>query len=169
MLALVLVALTAVALVLELRTRTRGRLSARPRRRARRRPVRLGAWPASASRGALVSGSSSCCPRGCSGTGSARDRGGRALRCPWHAALHSLGASALAAAVTLVAALPVALLALRYPSRLSRALERLTYAGNALPGIVVALSLVFFAARYASPVYQSLALLVFAYVVRFFP
>jgi iron(III) transport system permease protein len=28
---------------------------------------------------------------------------------------------------------------------------------------------VFFAARYASPVYQTLALLVFAYVVRFFP
>jgi iron(III) transport system permease protein len=34
---------------------------------------------------------------------------------------------------------------------------------------VIALSLVFFAARYASPVYQTLALLVFAYVVRFFP
>ena len=48
-------------------------------------------------------------------------------------------------------------------------LERLSYAGNALPGLVVALSLVFFAARYASPVYQTLALLVFAYVVRFFP
>jgi iron(III) transport system permease protein len=38
-----------------------------------------------------------------------------------------------------------------------------------LPGLVIALSLVFFAARYASPVYQTLALLVFAYVVRFFP
>ena len=48
-------------------------------------------------------------------------------------------------------------------------LERLSYAGNALPGLVIALSLVFFSARYASPVYQTLALLVFAYVVRFFP
>ena len=46
-------------------------------------------------------------------------------------------------------------------------LERLSYAGNALPGLVIALSLVFFAARYASPVYQTLALLVFAYAVRF--
>ena len=34
---------------------------------------------------------------------------------------------------------------------------------------MIALSLVFFAARYASPVYQTLGLLVFAYVVRFFP
>jgi iron(III) transport system permease protein len=68
-----------------------------------------------------------------------------------------------------LAALPVAFLVLRHPSRASRSLERLSYAGNALPGIVIALSLVFFAARYASPVYQTLALLVFAYVVRFFP
>ena len=63
----------------------------------------------------------------------------------------------------------VALLALRYPSVTSRTVERLSYAGNALPGLVIALSLVFFAARYASPVYQTIALLVFAYVVRFFP
>ena len=48
-------------------------------------------------------------------------------------------------------------------------LERAGYAANALPGIVIALSLVFFAARYAGVLYQTLALLVFAYVVRFFP
>jgi iron(III) transport system permease protein len=34
---------------------------------------------------------------------------------------------------------------------------------------VIALSLVFFGARYLTPLYQTLALLVFAYVVRFFP
>ncbi len=34
---------------------------------------------------------------------------------------------------------------------------------------MIALSLVFFAANYASPLYQTLALLVFAYVVRFLP
>ena len=93
----------------------------------------------------------------------------RALGVPWAEALHSLVASALAAGAAVLAALPVAILALRYPSRAGRVLERLSYAGNALPGLVIALSLVFFAARYASPVYQTLALLVFAYVVRFFP
>ena len=41
----------------------------------------------------------------------------------------------------------------------------MSFAGNALPGIVIALSLVFFAARYVPVVYQTLALLVFAYVV----
>ena len=34
---------------------------------------------------------------------------------------------------------------------------------------MIALALVFFSARYAGPLYQTLALLVFAYVVRFFP
>ena len=88
---------------------------------------------------------------------------------PFREALNSLSASALAAGVAALAALPVALLAHRWPSRWTRLLERLAFAGNALPGIVIALSLVFFAANYASPLYQTLALLVFAYVVRFLP
>jgi iron(III) transport system permease protein len=87
----------------------------------------------------------------------------------WEAALSSLSASALAAAAAVLAALPVAFLAHRYPSGWTRTVERLAFTGNALPGIVIALSLVFFAANYAEPLYQTLALLVFAYVVRFFP
>jgi iron(III) transport system permease protein len=61
------------------------------------------------------------------------------------------------------------LLAARYRRRWTALLERLPYAANGLPGIVVALSLVFFTARYASFAYQTLALLVFAYVIRFLP
>jgi iron(III) transport system permease protein len=83
--------------------------------------------------------------------------------------VNSLSASTLAAAAAAVAAVPIALLAARWPSRFTRGLERASFAGNALPGIVIALSLVFFAANYASFAYQSLALLVFAYVVRFLP
>ncbi|HEX4931030.1 MAG TPA: ABC transporter permease subunit, partial [Gaiellaceae bacterium] len=88
---------------------------------------------------------------------------------PWRETINSMSASALAAVVAAVAALPIALLATRWPTRWTRLLERLSFAGNALPGIVIALSLVFFAANYASPLYQTLALLVFAYVVRFLP
>ena len=56
------------------------------------------------------------------------------------------------------------------PGAAGRALlERLSYSANALPGIVIALALVFFGARYGGFLYQTLALLVFAYVVRFFP
>jgi iron(III) transport system permease protein len=47
--------------------------------------------------------------------------------------------------------------------------ERFSYTGYALPGIVVALALVFFATRAAPATYQTLALLVFAFLVLFLP
>lgn len=85
------------------------------------------------------------------------------------AALNSVTASACAALLTVLAALPIAVLAVRYPGRLNAVVERTAYAGFALPGIVIALALVFFAARWATPLYQSLALLLVAYTVRFLP
>ena len=171
-LALVLVALTAVALVIEYRTRQRGRLYRTSPGVPRPQPtVLLGHWKAPAlAFCAAVVGLFLVLPAGVLSYWLARGIASeREFEAPFSEALHSLGASGLAAGAAVLAALPVALLALRYPSRTSRMLERLSYAGNALPGLVIALSLVFFAARYASPVYQTLALLVFAYVVRFFP
>jgi iron(III) transport system permease protein len=85
----------------------------------------------------------------------------------WSAAGNSLLASTLAAGTTLLAALPVAVLNVRFPSRASNLLERLAYAAYALPGIVVALALVFFGANYALPLYQTLPMLVLAYVILF--
>ncbi len=83
----------------------------------------------------------------------------------WHTALYS----GCAAAVATVAALPVAILAVRYRGRLSMVFERSGLLVQALPGLVIALALVFFAVRYASVIYQSAFLLVAAYVVMFFP
>ncbi len=85
------------------------------------------------------------------------------------AALHSLQAAGLAALAITLLALPVVYLAVRYPSRFSSLTERASYVGHALPGIVVALSLVFFGANYLTPLYQTLPMLVFAYVVLFLP
>jgi iron(III) transport system permease protein len=48
-------------------------------------------------------------------------------------------------------------------------LVQLAYLGNGLPGIVIALSLVFFAANYMPSLYQTLPILVLGYVVRFLP
>ena len=94
---------------------------------------------------------------------------GQPLHLVWRPALNSAYASGLATAVMLAAAIPVAVLAVRYRGRLSILIERATYIGFALPGIVIALSLVFFGVRYATPLYQTMAMLVFAYVVRFLP
>lgn len=81
----------------------------------------------------------------------------------------SLYVSVLAAGATLLAAIPVAVLAVRFPGWRSSLLERTTYIGFALPGIVIALALVFFGARYGGVVYQTLPLLIFAYIILFLP
>jgi iron(III) transport system permease protein len=171
-LGLVLVALTAVVLLLEARTRGRARyhrVSSGASRPARRLP--LGRWriPSLAFAGAVV-GVALLVPLAVLGYWFARAAElGKPLDAAWLPALNSVLVSAAAAAAAVVAALPIAILATRYPARWTRALERLSYGSNALPGIVIALSLVFFAARYASVLYQTLALLVAAYVVRFLP
>jgi iron(III) transport system permease protein len=82
---------------------------------------------------------------------------------------NSIYASLAAAAVTVIAALPVTWLAVRYPGRHARLVERSAYAGHALPSIMIALALVFWAARYAPLLYQSFALLIFAYACRYLP
>ncbi|MGH8773724.1 MAG: ABC transporter permease [Jiangellaceae bacterium] len=85
------------------------------------------------------------------------------------AAVSTVTVSGLGALVTTVLAIPVGVMAARYRSRAVRAVEQASYAGHALPGIVVALALVFFGVRYAYPIYQQTPLLVLAYAVLFLP
>jgi iron(III) transport system permease protein len=170
-LGLVLVVLTALVLVAEARSRGAGRVRRsgggdRPAERVALGPWR---WPALAFCAAVVvlalvipvAVLASWALRADAGALTAGELAGRAGS--------SLLVSLLAAAAAIAAALPIAALVARYPRRWTGALERATYASNALPGIVIALSLVFFATRVAQPLYQTLALLVFAYVVRFLP
>jgi len=84
-------------------------------------------------------------------------------------ARNSLYISLLSAVTTVLAALPIAILAVRFSSRLSRFFERAVYIGFGLPGVVVALSLVFFGINVARPLYQSIWMLIFAFVVLFLP
>ena len=87
----------------------------------------------------------------------------------FEAAGNSLLGAALAAIVAAAAGLPVALLASRHPGRPSSLIERASFAGHALPGIVVALALVFVGTRAWPALYQTLAMLVLAYVILFLP
>lgn len=87
------------------------------------------------------------------------------LRPAWNSFVAALGAAVL----TITLALPVSILAVRKPGRISRLLERLTYTSAALPGIVVALAYVFIGINYARPLYQTLPMLLAAYVVLFLP
>lgn len=81
----------------------------------------------------------------------------------------SMRLAGITAGVAGLVALPLVVMQVRYPSKLSRWLGFGAYVGNALPGVVVAIALVFFATRYAFDLYQTLPLLIFAYLVRFLP
>lgn len=85
------------------------------------------------------------------------------------AASSTVALALLAATLTTLVAAPVGFLAARHPSRSTGWLERVSYVGFALPGIVVALSLVYLGVRVVYPLYQTTAMLVVAYVVLFLP
>ena len=169
-LALMLVALTVAVLLVEGRTRGRaryhGNTASRP---ASRIPLGRWRWPALAFCGAVVL-LALAAPVGVLGFWLARGLAeGEPLRPLWNAAWSSVYASGLAAAVTALAALPVAILSVRFRGGISSFVEKTAYLGYALPGIVLALSLVFFGANYVPWAYQTLSLLVFAYAVHFLP
>jgi iron(III) transport system permease protein len=83
--------------------------------------------------------------------------------------INSVYISALGAGFTLLAAFPVAYLAVTKRGRMTYILERISYLGFALPGIVIGLALVFFGIRYLAPIYQTRTMLVAAYVILFLP
>ncbi|HET6966738.1 MAG TPA: iron ABC transporter permease [Ornithinibacter sp.] len=75
----------------------------------------------------------------------------------------------LGAVACTLGAVPVGILAARHRGRFTSVIEQVTYAGHALPGIVVALALVFLGVRVVPWAYQEAPLLVLAYVVLFLP
>ena len=87
----------------------------------------------------------------------------------WTSAWNSVLASGLASGLVLLAAIPVSLLSVRQKGRMSMLLERISYSAFALPGMVVALAMVFFGSNYANPIYQTLYLLLFGYLIMFLP
>ena len=57
----------------------------------------------------------------------------------------------------------------RGATRFNRWLVNLAYAGNVLPGIVIALALVMFATQNMLSIYQTLPLLIIGYAIRYLP
>lgn len=84
-------------------------------------------------------------------------------------AWNSLTVSVAAALVATALALPVAGYSAGSSSRVSVLIDRLTYVGYAVPGVVLGLALIYLSTEYVQFLYQTLAVLVFAYVVRFLP
>ena len=83
--------------------------------------------------------------------------------------LHSITLAVIAAVATVFVGLPLAILSARLGGRPARLLEQLAFSTHALPGIVVALALVFIGIEYFRPLYQTLWMLIAAYVILFLP
>lgn len=171
-LSLMLVALAVLIVVAEQRSRGRARYHRAGTGVAREMPaVRLGRWkPVAVGASVLVVGVGLAVPVGTLAFLLVRGLGaGIPLNLTVAPLLNSALVSGLGALATAVAALPVALLMVRFPGRAAAAVERIAYTGYALPGLVVGLAFVFIAARSATFAYQTLPLVVIAYVVLFLP
>ena len=81
----------------------------------------------------------------------------------------TIGLATVAAALTTVLAFPVAWVAVRSSGVLARVVEGANYVTTSLPGIVTALALVTVTIHLARPLYQGVALILFAYVLLFMP
>jgi iron(III) transport system permease protein len=173
-LSLVLVAVTVVLVVLEGRTRGRARYSrvgqggARPSAPVPLRALRLPTLvlPAAVAAVSLGVPAVALVYWTAKGTGDSLPVDRLAS-----AAGTSLTLALLGALVTTVLAVPVGVLAARRAGRLPRLLEQAAYVGHALPGVVIALAMVFLFVRVdlLSPLYQRTPMLVLAYVVLFLP
>ena len=65
--------------------------------------------------------------------------------------------------------LPLVWAAVRYRSKLTIWLDRIPYLLHAVPGLVIALSLVFFTINYAYSLYQTFAMVIVAYFMLYLP
>lgn len=171
-LGLVLVAVTLVVLSGEAMARGSARyhgLHAGSPRRAPAQPLGRWRWPAFAALVALV-GIALVLPLAVVTTWFLRGLDdGEPLRLTTELISNSLAASGLGALASVAAAWPVALLSVRRGGWLGRLVEGACWVGHSLPGVVVALSLVFFGARQVPSLYQTRWMLTFAYVVLFLP
>ncbi|HWD10034.1 MAG TPA: iron ABC transporter permease [Actinomycetota bacterium] len=85
------------------------------------------------------------------------------------AAVHTVVYAGGAAVLTTALAIPVSVLAVRRRTRLGMLLDRVAHLAQGLPGVVIGLTLVFFALRYLPLLYQTSWLLVVAYALLFLP
>ena len=84
-------------------------------------------------------------------------------------AWNSLRLSAFAALLCMVLALPIIYLKSRYPSVVSNTIDRLSYGGYALPGVIVALGIIFIFNNHIPNLYNTFYMVAIAFVIRFLP
>ena len=169
-LSLVLVALALVFVLLERAMRSRHqqwRVGAGAARRAQRIPLGPWRWPALAGVIALF-GLAVAFPGVMLVRLMLQSQRFEADPGAWLAATgNTVQAAGIGAIVALALALPIGVLAARHSDRVTKSIESAAFISHALPGVVVGLSLVYLGLSIAPALYQTLAMLGFAYAVLF--
>lgn len=94
---------------------------------------------------------------------------GQAPLAVWSETGRSLLVSAITAIVAAVAVLPIAILTVRYRSRVGAVCESLAWSLYSLPHLTVGLAVLLMGLTVLTPFYQTLPLLLFAYLIMFLP
>jgi iron(III) transport system permease protein len=87
----------------------------------------------------------------------------------WAFAWNSFQVAGFAALLSMLLALPLVYLKSRYPSWISITLDRLSYTGYSLPGVIVALGLIFLFNQYIPMLYNTVFVIILACIIRFLP
>jgi iron(III) transport system permease protein len=85
------------------------------------------------------------------------------------AGLNTLELAVAAGVVATVVGLPISWLYARHPGRFATVAERSVWLAHSLPGVILALALVYLGVRWFRPLYQTPVMLVAAYVILFLP
>lgn len=94
---------------------------------------------------------------------------GNVLAPVWAEAAKSASVSMAAAVVTVIAAIPIAVLTVRHPGKGSRMLEAVSWSTYSLPHLAVGLGFLVLSIRFVPAMYQTVVVLVIAYVAMFLP
>lgn len=87
----------------------------------------------------------------------------------WLFAWNSVKVAGLASILCMILALPIIYLKSRYHSVFTNIIDKLSYSGYALPGVIVALGIIFIFNQYIPWLYNKYYLIAIACVVRFLP
>lgn len=87
----------------------------------------------------------------------------------WGYVYNSFSVSAMTALIAVMLAFPLVYVKSRYQSFSSRIVELVSYAGYSLPGVIVALGVVFTFLHFVPALYGTIVVLITAYILRFLP
>ena len=94
---------------------------------------------------------------------------GEILKFNWLIVWNSILVSFLTSLCCVICSILISLLIVKYNNRIGKLAEKISYVAFGLPGIAIALGVIFVGIKLISPLYQTLGLLILGYLILFLP